>query len=451
MKRLCFSKNNTKSGVASLYVVLFSSLLFGVITLSFTQIILSESEQSSEDDLSQSAYDAAMAGVEDAKRAVNDYYKCLTSGTCSSNIQSLFSNADMADCNNGFPLGQILYNTDEEIKIQAGGNGTTETYQDQAYTCVLIRDTVPDYRGTLTSDTRTKVIPLGLNRDDVKSNFNNVQRIRFSWHSQLNLGTSGENAMKFSGSGKLPAYANRTLPPTIQLTLIKTPDTTLSLDAMHREDNENNVVNSTMVLLPSGPKTDASTEVAGRVIEWGEVLDAGNASFDAKRHDYNDEHYNDSAEYSNQPFEVKCTTKEEFACTVDIKVGGELTNGDNLMLVASIPYADAYTDFAASLIDGNGNSVPLKGVQVSVDSTGRTNQLYRRVEVRLDPADLYFPYPQYALEITGRNGADDIEKNFWVTANCWATNPVTGGGGANGSRCDNNKEVESSGSWFLAP
>ena len=64
MKRSCLKSE--RQGVASLYVVVFATILFGVITLSFTRIILSEVEQSSDDDLSQSAYDAALAGVEDA-------------------------------------------------------------------------------------------------------------------------------------------------------------------------------------------------------------------------------------------------------------------------------------------------------------------------------------------------------------------------------------------------
>ena len=56
-----------RKGAASLYVVIFATILFGVITLSFIRIILSESSQTSNDDLSQSAYDSALAGVEDAK------------------------------------------------------------------------------------------------------------------------------------------------------------------------------------------------------------------------------------------------------------------------------------------------------------------------------------------------------------------------------------------------
>ncbi len=437
MKRLCLSKNNTKQGVASLYVVLFTSILFGVITLSFTRIIISESEQSSEDDLSQSAYDAAMAGVEDAKRVVNDYYRCLSGNTqACDNIHNAnpFSARDVDRCTDQFPLASILYGTEEEIKIQEGNSPdevTQDTYQDQAYTCVLIRDTVPDYRGTLTSDTRTKVIPLGINRDNAPTSYSEVRKIRFSWHSQINLGSTGDLTLS---NGTFPDGNHKTVPPVIQLTLIKTGET-IDLDALRAEDNTGDVINSTMILLPTDNIQNK------RVISWNEVVDAGNAS-DVEKDN------NDAAagtRYSNQPFLVKCTTDDEFACTVDIQVDSNaLGNKNNLILVASLPYGDAYTDFAASLLDSNDNAIPLKGVQVSVDSTGRTNQLYRRVEVRLDPADLYFPYPQYALEIDGSGPNSTVDKNFWVTANCWATNPAQDNGMP--TPCDNNGTVVNSGS-----
>ncbi len=124
MKKPCLKSE--RQGVASLYVVIFATILFGVITLSFTRIILSEVEQSSDDDLSQSAYDAALAGVEDAKIAVNRYFNCLNangSAAACSNI-NVFSND--TNCEDGFPLGQILHGVDGEVKIQESRGGAAE-------------------------------------------------------------------------------------------------------------------------------------------------------------------------------------------------------------------------------------------------------------------------------------------------------------------------------------
>ena len=61
-----------RTGAASFYIVAFSTLILVIIAASFATAIVSEVMRSSNDDLSQSAYDAALAGVEDAKLAFNN-------------------------------------------------------------------------------------------------------------------------------------------------------------------------------------------------------------------------------------------------------------------------------------------------------------------------------------------------------------------------------------------
>ena len=399
-----FSK--TRKGVTSIYIVVFATILFGIITLSFTRIMLSEGEQTSNDDLSQSAYDSAMAGVEDAKIAVNDYYRCLSTGSAASCMsKNVFANVENGiTCDEDFKLGQILHNmtSTDEVKIQETSGGTDGNGSDQAYTCVIISDVTSDYRSTLTSDTRTKVVPLGVNRGDgAGSTLGEVKQITFSWYSQLNRGTKTESDFRYSSDGLFGNINEATVPPTISLAFLKAPQD-MSINDLHAENNQGNVVYSTMVFLPS-------ESGSGNSIGRQAIIDAGNV---------------DSI---NNPFPVKCNAVSEFACSVTLDVNGLLSNGDSAFLIASLPYGDTLTDFAVTLADGDGNTIKFRGVQVSVDSTGRTNQLFRRVETRLDPADLFFPYPQYALELSG-NGDDSFLKSFWVTANCWT----------DGGSCNNN-------------
>lgn len=402
------NQNSTKRGVASLYVVIFATILFGVVTLSFMRIILSDAGQTSDDDLSRSAYDSAMAGVEDAKTAINRYYSCLSEGKDVSTCDPegvLFAQ----NCDNGIGLAKYLYGySDGEVLIQQNQVGNNaDNNSDQAYTCVIISDEVPDYRGTLTSDTRTKVVPLGVYDGVNGGKLQGVDRIRFSWFSQVNMGT--DRSFNVSADGKLPkASDGGVIPPVISLSLIRFASNT-SLEQFNTAETNANY--STVILLPS------QVGGSGNTISYTQLIAAGNTSSG-----------------KNEPVQVSCSTSSEFACTVDL-TGLSFSNTDSAFLVVSLPYGDTVSDFSSTLFKGN-DRVDLKGAQISVDSTGRTNQLVRRVETRLDPADLYFPYPQYELELTGGEGGDSIKKKFWITANCWKTDK----GGS--STCPNNSEIK---------
>jgi len=59
-----------QSGAVSLFAVIFGAMLLTIVTIGFMRLMIMDQRQSSNNDLSQSAYDAALAGVEDAKRVV---------------------------------------------------------------------------------------------------------------------------------------------------------------------------------------------------------------------------------------------------------------------------------------------------------------------------------------------------------------------------------------------
>ena len=71
---------STKKGATSMIVTVFTIILFSIITLAFTRLILSEVNQTTNSNLSKSAYDSALAGVEDAKVALLKYHDCLNKG-----------------------------------------------------------------------------------------------------------------------------------------------------------------------------------------------------------------------------------------------------------------------------------------------------------------------------------------------------------------------------------
>ena len=80
MKEIKQKITGSKRGAASFYIVAFSTLILMVVATSFAMVAISEISRSSNDDLSQSAYDSALAGVEDAKVAYVNYRKCKDTG-----------------------------------------------------------------------------------------------------------------------------------------------------------------------------------------------------------------------------------------------------------------------------------------------------------------------------------------------------------------------------------
>lgn len=521
MKHL--DKSSTKKGAASLYIVILTTILFGVITLSFIRIILSESMQSSNDDLSRSAYDSALAGVEDAKIAVNKYYQCKSDSsdpTCANYLNNLFG----GDCES-FNLKKILYpsSTDSEVKIQESNSNGNNT--DQAYTCVIVNNVVSDYRSTLTSDTRTRVIPLGVNSDKLSE----VRRVEFRWYSEIN-GTDFKNLGPPSGSGSdwipsLESKGRNPTPPVISLTLLRTGGA-IDINSFNNAISDNY---STMILHPvsstgtnniSASQIEAAgnatvpnnlfkincehgefactvnldtyrvseksetfcnqdwvneyQQIYGRIPDGcdsentvsGSSVDEVKNAIQAKLNQRSDVVPNsmqfdgalkNSCELwgvSSDPFgNVPCSTQTDKYCyemewdaalsrykcarqssftakyrvTYQEKGLAFFEDGGNAFLIVSLPYGETVTDFVVTLYDKNDKPIEFKNVQISVDSTGRANQLLRRVETRLDPSDSFFPYPDYEVTLGG-DGDDSFSKNFWITHNCWTEK----------GSCDNN-------------
>ena len=64
-----------ESGGVSLFVVIFTAILITIITVGFTRFVIGYQQQTQRNDLSERAYNSALAGVEDAKRVLVAYTK----------------------------------------------------------------------------------------------------------------------------------------------------------------------------------------------------------------------------------------------------------------------------------------------------------------------------------------------------------------------------------------
>lgn len=360
------NNNKTKKGAASIYVVVFVTLLLGIITVSFVRLILRESTDTTNSELSASSRDAALAGVEDAKRAIDANY----TGTVGMNECGYVKAAVWNDYDPSDP------NSDPEVMIQTNSNGTSKT--EQAYTCVTINPRVSEYKGKLDGDNTVAIIPL--------KGTDNPDYVEFSWQQNVN-GSSlvFQNGSSFTDLDNQNAASGEIKAPVISFQYIQVPST---VDPVGNYDPYKQ--NTSIYYLT--PEKDDDTVVT---------------EFALARNDEG---------YKNEKKGVNCTTSRELVC----KIKANLPAGSDTMtkyLVVSLPYGQSstgsQTDFEVKMFKSGGGVVEFDGVQYLVDSTGRANDLYTRLGVRLNSVDPNFPYPQFSLQTEG-----PLMKYFWVTEKC---------------------------------
>lgn len=455
-----------RKGAASIYIVIFTTTLLGVIALSFVRIMLAESLRTTNYSLSQSAYNSALAGIEDAKIVLLRNQNCVNYGTYSAggrkiqNCQpyreafgdSKSANKTAEDCD---VVGKILHNQSEseiETVLQTSTEYNTDAI-DQAYTCVKIATFTDDFIAVLKSDASTKIVPL---RSENVTKQSSIDRIQIQWFDQdnyqavkneesttgfytnidggLRTGNLATNNPGYNTEGSF--YSNSfgekaIVPPPLQFTYVQT-GTTFNVDNFYASafgnfDGER--TNRASILLRPTTSNPHNLILEGEGKNFSNHLPNNALSYSANKS-------------FNTPIDIKCgydpsdfgENWSNFACSADfyvpLPIEGSERNVETNYLVLSLPYAAPTTDVSVKMYDCGDNensaNVPLgectivqfANVQPMVDSTGRANDLFRRVESRIELADTSFPISNYALAST-RDGYPGVQKNFYVTkSNC---------------------------------
>ena len=177
--------NKFKQGGVSIFAVVAACILAAVIAGSFIRLVLRDQSQSTTQDVSQSAYDSAQAGVEDAKRFFEIYNRECAGGyndtvKCN-NMKAVLTSGDGGTCNM-LATGGIGAATGE-TKVQSSSNGA-DTTLDQAYTCVKVQRETSDFLGEIQSD-QARIVPLKGQGD-----FNQV---RLRWYLPDDRSSSTDN------------------------------------------------------------------------------------------------------------------------------------------------------------------------------------------------------------------------------------------------------------------
>jgi len=366
--------NIKQRGEVSLFVVIFATLLITVVTVSFVRIMMQSQQQASANDLSQSAFDSAQAGVEDAKRAILQYQSvCNSGGDCVA--AKLVINSPT--CNRAVEALDGVSQTDNEIKIQTGATGNA---LNQAYTCVKINMLTEDYIGELGQDS-SKIIPL--------IGTGNFDSIKLEWFSSDNLQGSGTkvDVPKFAGGVPLlnqsiwtsPTSPNR--PSIMRTQLIQFDSSGFSLNDFEGSTGTTSGSNNTLFLYPSDMIVSPSF-------------------------------INDTRKKAKSgPVPVKCVENLDtggFACSATMSLPAAVNSNDHITYL-NLKSIYKKSSYRITLL-GGGSTIKFDGVQPSIDSTGRANDMFRRVQSRVEMTDVNFPYPEAEINITG-----SLCKDFLVT------------------------------------
>lgn len=335
-------------------------VLTSILTVSFIRIVNLEQQQTLNDDLSKGAYDAAQAGVEDAKRAIK---YCQGSANCDDT-----SGAYRAQCPGFFDSGAIT--TALDLNKQDDTIIVGDPNVNQRYTCVTISNETLKVWGELdpaSAKSQSVFIPL-------KSSAG-FDRVKISWSLKAAEGAPpttvpsawdvSSNNPRYTGSAGTSWQS--TWPAMMRAMLVRHPSGSFSASQ----------VQSTSKFI--FPVSDGS---------YGSDVPLAGASRDLV--------------YCNPGNTGAAGNDSPYVCEAFITgIGG----GQDWYLQLAPQYQP--TNYKVELYSG-GTRRMMQDAGFVIDSTGAAGDVYRRVQVIVGPDDIISP--NAAIQ-SGKT----LCKNFWVT------------------------------------
>lgn len=367
-----------QSGAVSIFAVVFAALLLTVLTVGFIKIMVDEQQRATNSDLSQSAYDSAIAGVEDAKRVL----RLCNSGN-SVACSALYDKEKAGDCQ---VVSRALGNSPTNETIIQSSSGTGQESFDQAYTCVNVVTDTEDYIYT-SQEGSSEMIPI--------RGSGNIRKISIEWYTQQDAGR-GVEATTPGGNGLLPGKASGqwgpASPPIVRAQIIRPGASISDINSL-----DHGAASQTVFIQPD-------RVLSSGVASNPDITNVGKRSRPA-----------DTEQLDNSTSTIMCSkfAVSHYSCKAVLDFGEDrvLSQADsaNAFLRLSTIYRGATV--RVKMLSESSQVVKFNGVQPAVDSTGRASNLFRRVEARLKIGD-DFPYPNYAADI-----ANDICKDFSIYEN----------------------------------
>lgn len=393
------SSKNFKRGGVSIFIVMVVGVLVSIMSASFLRLMFRDQEQASKLDLSQSAYDSAQAGVEDAKRFLRIFRAaCGASGTgifegvtydCNAMRNAIQNEScyTLATARIGNPNGETIIQT-----TSGAGGASNDASLNQAYTCVKLRMNTADFLGR-TNDGSPSVINLrGTTAFD---------RVRIRWHSRENM-TNGNNIA-------LDLLNNPSVRPRIDSRNWRNQNRPAILKAQFYGYVPHVGMSSSDMDTPYPDDGNGASEMLFYPVNRTSASSSNESRMPTVRR-------NESSSQATTDYTfTRCSDRMDansnaYACETTVDIGRSVRPSDVLYLRLTPLMNDS--NFKVELLNGN-TVVDFAGVQPKVDSTGRANTQLRRVESRIGFNDTSFPVPLFSAQT--ESNEEPICKEFSVT------------------------------------
>lgn len=396
------SNKNFKKGGVSIFIVIVVGVLVSIMSASFLRLMFRDQEQASKLDLSQSAYDSAQAGVEDAKRFLRIFRSACSnpsSGLVVFERATYNCNAmrDAIQSDSCYVLATAGIGTDKSETIiqtnsSSGGASSHDADLNQAYTCVKLKMNTADFLGR-TNDGTPSVINLR-----GATAFNSV---RIRWHSRENM-TNGNNI-------SLDSLSNPSSSPNIDTKNWRSQNRPAILKAQFYGYVPGSGGSSSNMDTPYPDDGNGASEMLFYPVNRTSAKRSNSSTMPkVRRNEFSLEATTDyTFTICSDTMDVNSNT---YACETTVDIGRVVRPGDVLYLRLTPLMNDS--NFSVELLN-NGRVVDFNGVQPKVDSTGRANTQLRRVESRIGFNDTNFPVPLFSAQT--ENERKPLCKDFSVT------------------------------------
>lgn len=422
------TKRTMQKGAVSLFVVIFTSLLFVAVTVGFTVLMLSDQNQSTDNDLAQSALDSANAGTEDAKRVLAQYSSCVEAGKIGTDYETA-SEGDQCS-----RIAQAIKSSSCNVINAAVGEGSTEQERvirqsetdealDQAYTCVKISPDTDSFIGKIRDEGDVRVIPL-------KTDGNAFDTVKISWLSPTkDFEGEGEARNLNLSPVEFDLHGSTGLPEVAEGREYAPDYLGLPSKEQWISDRRGAILRAGIIgYEPNGAVTVGDLDKQARTVMLNAASMGGSSNpgdFDRPvfmnqhdRHVTVDDANHDRGYLEpfavNTPTTVNCDKESTsgYLCTTYIKLSDVAADNFKANQLYYLTVASLYRNasFQIQLLNGR-DTVNFRNVQPEIDATGRANDVFRRVVSRVESSDASeSPYPRAAV-----GSKSSVCKSFVIT------------------------------------